>query len=220
MPFSAEIRAIRERDPAARTTFEILFTYPGLHAIVLHRAASSLHRRRRRLLARIVSHLNRGLTGIEIHPGATLGRGVFIDHGMGVVIGETAIVGDDVTLYQGVTLGGTGKQRGKRHPTIEDRAVIGVGAAVLGAVTVGAGARIGAGAVVLNDVPPHTTAVGVPARAVIWRDPASGANGRQERLPDPQRDMLISLIQRVEELECTVRKLEAARPTERPESVH
>ncbi len=220
MPFSAEIRAIRERDPAARTTFEILLTYPGLHAIVLHRAASSLHRRRRRLLARIVSHLNRGLTGIEIHPGATLGRGVFIDHGMGVVIGETAIVGDDVTLYQGVTLGGTGKQRGKRHPTIEDRAVIGVGAAVLGAVTVGADARIGAGAVVLNDVPPHTTAVGVPARAVIWRDPASGANGRQERLPDPQRDMLISLIQRVEELECTVRKLEAARPTERPESVH
>ncbi|MBA3644149.1 MAG: serine O-acetyltransferase [Chloroflexia bacterium] len=219
MPFSNEIRAIRERDPAARTTFEILLTYPGLHAIVLHRSASWLHRRRRRLLARIVSHLNRGITGIEIHPGATLGRGVFIDHGMGVVIGETTIVGNDVTLYQGVTLGGTGKERGKRHPTIEDRSVIGVGAAVLGAVTVGEGAKIGAGAVVLNDVPPHTTAVGVPARAVIWRDPASGGAGRQERLPDPQRDMLIALIQRVEELESKVREFEASRASETPESV-
>ncbi|MDQ3413147.1 MAG: serine O-acetyltransferase, partial [Chloroflexota bacterium] len=142
MPFSDEIRAIRERDPAARTTIEILLTYPGLHAIVLHRLASWLFRRGRRLLARFVSHLARGWTGIEIHPGATIGRGLFIDHGMGVVIGETTIIGDDVTLYQGVTLGGTGKQRGKRHPTVENQAVVGVGSSVLGAVTIGTGARV------------------------------------------------------------------------------
>ncbi len=213
MPFSDEIRAIRERDPAARTTLEIVLTYPGLHAIAFHRIASWLQRRRRRLLARLVSHLSRGLTGIEIHPGATIGRGVFIDHGMGVVIGETSIVGDDVTLYQGVTLGGTGKERGKRHPTLEERVVVGVGAAILGAVTIGAGAKIGAGAVVLRDVPPHTTAVGVPARAVAWADPA-GESGRRERLPDPQRDALIALMQRVEELESKVRELEASRAIE------
>jgi serine O-acetyltransferase len=212
MPFSDEIRAIRERDPAARTTIEVLLTYPGLHAIVLHRLASWLFRHGRRLLARFVSHLNRAWTGIEIHPGATIGRGLFIDHGMGVVIGETTIIGDNVTLYQGVTLGGTGKQRGKRHPTVEDRAVVGVGSSVLGAVTIGAGARVGAGAVVLRDVPPHTTAVGVPARAVVWRDPAAGdrpdgAPGRYERLPDPDRDTMTALIHRVDELEAIVRSL-------------
>ena len=210
MSLSEEIRAIRERDPAARSDLEVLLTYPGLHAILLHRVASRLHRRGRRLLARIVSHLNRGLTGIEIHPGATIGRRVFIDHGMGVVIGETAVIGDDVRMYQGVTLGGTGKQRGKRHPTLEDGVAVGVGAAILGAVTVGAGAKIGAGAVVLRDVPPHTTAVGVPARAVVWRDPAAGADGRHERLPDPDRDAMLALIQRIEELEGKVRGLEAA----------
>jgi serine O-acetyltransferase len=220
MPFSDEIRAIRERDPAARTTLEILLTYPGLHAIVLHRIASGLQRRQRRLAARLVSHLGRGLTGIEIHPGATIGRGVFIDHGMGVVIGETSVVGNDVTLYQGVTLGGTGKQRGKRHPTLEEGVIVGVGAAILGAVTVGAGAKIGAGAVVLRDVPPHTTAVGVPARAVAWTDPASGATSRLECLPDPQRDTMLALIQRIEELEGKVRDLESShRPTETPEPV-
>jgi serine O-acetyltransferase len=209
MPFSDEIRAIRERDPAARTTIEILLTYPGLHAIILHRFSSWLSRRGRRLLARFVSHLARFWTGIEIHPGATIGRGLFIDHGMGVVIGETTVIGDDVTLYQGVTLGGTGKQRGKRHPTVEDGAVIGVGSSVLGAVTIGAGARIGAGAVVLRDIPPHTTAVGVPARAVIWRDPAGGESGRYERLPDPDRDAMAALVSRIDELEALVRDLTA-----------
>ena len=221
MFLSDEIRAVRERDPAARTTLEILLTYPGLHAIALHRLASWLQRRGRRLVARIVSHVNRGLTGIEIHPGATIGRGVFIDHGMGVVIGETSVIGDEVTLYQGVTLGGTGKERGKRHPTLEDRVVVGVGASILGAVTVGEAAKIGAGAVVLRDVPPHTTAVGVPARAVVWRDPASGATGRYERLPDPDRDTMLALLQRIEELEGKVRTLEVAvAVTEEPEPVH
>jgi serine O-acetyltransferase len=209
MFLSDEVRAIRERDPAARTTIEILLTYPGLHAIAMHRLGSWLFRRRRRLLARFVSHLARFWTGIEIHPGATIGRGLFIDHGMGVVIGETTIIGDEVTLYQGVTLGGTGKQRGKRHPTVEDGAVIGVGSSVLGAVTIGAGARVGAGAVVLRDIPAHTTAVGVPARAVVWRDPAGGERGRFERLPDPDRDAMIALRHRVDELEAMVRALSA-----------
>lgn len=224
MPLSEEIRAIRERDPAARSTLEILLTYPGLHALALHRVASRLHRRSLRVPARIVSHLGRAVTGIEIHPGATIGRGLFIDHGMGVVVGETSVIGDDVTMYQGVTLGGTGKERGKRHPTLEDGVVVGVGAKVLGAVTVGRGAKIGAGAVVLRDVPPFTTAVGVPARAVVWRDPDSGepsATTRREELPDPLRDTMLALVQRVEELEQQVRDLRehAATPADTTEAV-
>jgi serine O-acetyltransferase len=211
MWFSAEIRAIRERDPASRSTIEAVLTSPGLHALALHRAAHWLWRKGLFLPGRLLSHLNRALTGIEIHPGARVGRGVFIDHGMGVVIGETASVGNNVSIYQGVTLGGTGKQRGKRHPTVEDEAVIGVGAAVLGAVTIGAGARVGAGSVVLKDVPPHTTAVGLPARAVSWRDPASGETRRLEHLPDPDRDSMFLLLQRIEELEGRVRELECER---------
>ncbi|MCC6790415.1 MAG: serine O-acetyltransferase [Thermomicrobiales bacterium] len=207
MVLSEEIRAIRDRDPAARSDLEVLLTYPGLHALLFHRLSSSLCKRRLRLLARIVSHLGRFLTGIEIHPGATIGRRLFIDHGMGVVIGETAVIGDDVTLYQNVTLGGTGKETGKRHPTIGDRVVVGVGAKILGAVTIGNDAKIGGGAVVLRDVPAHTTAVGVPARAVAWTDPHSGETRRLETLPDPQLDTLMALAQRVEELEQQVREL-------------
>ncbi|MGH2616760.1 MAG: serine O-acetyltransferase EpsC, partial [Thermomicrobiales bacterium] len=158
MWFSREIRAVRDKDPASRSTIEIILTSPGLHAIALHRAANWLWRKGLFLPGRLLSHVNRALTGIEIHPGARIGNGVFIDHGMGIVIGETSSVGDNVTMYQGVTLGGTGKQRGKRHPTVEDDAVIGVGASVLGAVTIGEGARVGAGSVVLKDVPAHTTA--------------------------------------------------------------
>lgn len=210
MFLSDDIRAIRERDPAARSNLEVLLTYPGLHAVAMHRVAHVLHRRGRRLLARLIAHLARQLTGIEIHPGAAIGRRLFIDHGMGVVIGETAAIGNDVTMYQGATLGGTGKQRGKRHPTVGNGVVIGVGAKVLGAVTIGDGAKLGGGAVVLRDVPPHTTAVGVPARAVAFTDPASGKIRRLETLPDPDRENLAAVTRRVAELERRLRELEAA----------
>ncbi|MBA3337341.1 MAG: serine O-acetyltransferase [Chloroflexia bacterium] len=208
-PLNDVIRAIRQRDPAARSTLEIVLTYPGLHAVALHRLAAWLLQHDRRLVARIVSHVNRQLTGIEIHPGATIGQGLFIDHGMGVVIGETTRIGDDVTMYQGVTLGGTGKHRGKRHPTIGNQVVIGVGAKILGAVTIGDGAKIGGGAVVLRDVPAYATAVGVPARTVRTSDPSGDSLNRLEILPDPDRDSLIALAQRIEELEIRLRELEA-----------
>ena len=211
MFFQREIRAVRERDPAARTNLEVVLTSPGLHALAWHRASSWLWRHRLLLPGRLLSNAGRFFTGIEIHPGATIGRGVFIDHGMGVVVGETAIVGDDCTLYQGVTLGGTGKERGKRHPTLGREVVVGVGASVLGDITVGDGARVGAGSVVLRDVPPHTTTVGIPARAVAWRDPSSGETRRIERLPDPDRDAMIALVQRIEELEQKVTDLERER---------
>jgi serine O-acetyltransferase len=210
MSLQESFQTIRDRDPAARSSLEIALTYPGLHAQLFYQVASRMHRRRLFLLARLVSHVGRFLTGIEIHPGATLGKRLFIDHGMGVVIGETAVIGDDVTLYQGVTLGGTGKERGKRHPTLGNGVIVGVGAKILGAVTIGDGAKIGGGAVVLKDVPPHTTAVGVPARAVLWTDPDSGETRRLEHLPDPQLDTLLALVQRVEELEEQVRRLRDA----------
>ena len=161
-----DIACVFERDPAARTTWEVLTCYPGLHALTLHRCAHWLWGQRLRWMARFVSHLVRWLTGIEIHPGATIGRRVFIDHGMGVVIGETAVIGDDCTLYHGVTLGGTSWNKGKRHPTLEPGVVIGAGAKVLGPITVGKGAKIGSNAVVVRDVPPGAVAVGIPARIV------------------------------------------------------
>lgn len=210
MSLSEHIKSIRARDPAARSDLEVLLAYPGLHAVLVHRVAFWLRGRGFPLAARLVSHLGRFLTGIEIHPSAVIGERLFIDHGMGVVIGETAVVGDDVTLYQGVTLGGTGKAGGKRHPTIGNGVVVGVGAKVLGAVTVGDGAKIGGGAVVLDDVPPHTTAVGLPARAVAWTDPASGETRRVERLPDPQAEALAQLSQRLAELEDEVHALRRA----------
>ena len=206
MSISEDIEAIKSRDPAARSTLEIVLVYPGFHALQLHKVASALHHRGLKLLGRIVSHFSRWITGIEIHPGATIGRRLFIDHGMGVVIGETSIIGDDCTLYQGVTLGGTGKQRGKRHPTLGNNVVVGVGAKVLGDVTIGDHARIGGGAVVLRDVPAHTTAVGVPARSVAWTDPHSGEIRRLVTLPDPQHDAILALTQRVEELEEQMRR--------------
>ncbi len=202
-----DVRSIFRNDPAARNIAEVLL-YPGLHAILMHRVAHHLWNRRVPFVPRLISQINRFLTGIEIHPGAQIGCGFFIDHGMGVVIGETAVIGNRVTLYQGVTLGGTGKQRGKRHPTVEDDAVVGVGAIVLGDITIGRGARVGGGAVVVKDVPPYTTAVGVPARVVAWRDPHTGQTRRLENLPDPEGAMLRSLHDKMMELEARLNDLE------------
>ncbi|MGH2460462.1 MAG: serine O-acetyltransferase [Chloroflexota bacterium] len=207
MSFAEDVRVIFERDPAAANLFEVLLTYPGLHALLLHRLAHAIHRQGVPVLPRLISHLSRWVTGIEIHPGATIGRRFFIDHGMGVVIGETSEIGDGVTLYQGVTLGGTGKERGKRHPTLGNDVMVGVGAKILGAVTIGDHARVGAGAVVLNDVPPHATAVGVPAKVVVFREP-DGSSRRVEHLPDPELDMISALHRRIEEMADRVDLLE------------
>ncbi|HEX6972282.1 MAG TPA: serine O-acetyltransferase [Limnochordia bacterium] len=207
-----DIQAVFERDPAARSLLEVLLCYPGFHALQLHRIAHWLYRHRLRLLARILSHITRFLTGIEIHPGARIEEGCFIDHGMGVVIGETTEIGRNVTLFQGVVLGGTGKEKGKRHPTIEDNVVIAAGAKVLGSFRVGRNARIGAGAVVLQEVPPNSTVVGVPGRVVR-------ENGRRVEtinldhadLPDPIERTFREMERRIRELEGRLARLEAER---------
>ncbi len=159
-----DISVVFDRDPAARSTFEVVTTYPGFHAVLIHRLSNKLWRLNLKWLARFTSHVGRWLTGIEIHPGATIGRRVFIDHGMGVVVGETAEIGDDCTLYHGVTLGGTSWNKGKRHPTLLNGVVVGAGAKILGPITIGANARVGSNAVVVKDVPDDATAVGIPAR--------------------------------------------------------
>ena len=202
-----DVRAILHNDPAADSIFEVLL-YPGLHAIMVHRVAHWLWQAKLPFVPRLLSQLARFFTGIEIHPGAQIGQGFFIDHGMGVVIGETTEIGDHVTLYQGVTLGGTGKQGGKRHPTLGNHIVVGVGASVLGAITVADHARIGGGAVVVKDVPAYATAIGVPARVVATRDPATGTTRRIEELPDPEGMMLKSLHDKVIELETRIVELE------------
>ncbi|MDD5083193.1 MAG: serine O-acetyltransferase [Dehalococcoidales bacterium] len=193
-----DIKAVFERDPAVRSTIEILLAYPGFHARQCHRLAHTLYRWGVPLLPRLISHCNRFFTGIEIHPGAKIGEGLFIDHGMGVVIGETAEIGDDVTLYQGVTLGGTSHQRIKRHPTLENNVVVGVGAKLIGAITIGENSKIGAGSVVINSVPANATVVGVPGRVVAVRNPDTDT---VEKLPDPVWENLANLERRVTELE-------------------
>jgi len=201
-----EIQVVFERDPAARSVWEIIFCYPGFHAIINHRIAHWFYKHRIFFVARLISHLSRFFTGIEIHPGAKIGRNFFIDHGMGVVIGETAEVGDNVTIYQGVTLGGTGKEKGKRHPTIGDNVVISAGAKVLGSFTVGDNVKIGGGSVVLKSVPPGCTVVGVPGRIVV-RDGARVVDGKMEvdlehhLLPDPIADTLAAMQERIDQLE-------------------
>jgi serine O-acetyltransferase len=205
----ADIQAALQRDPAARSRLEVLLLYPGLHALLLHRLGHWLWVHRLRLMARLVSELNRHFTGIEIHPGARIGQGLFIDHGMGTVIGETSEIGDSVTLYQGVTLGGTGKQSGKRHPTLGNNVVVGVGASILGAITVGENALVGAGSVVLKDVPADSTVVGVPAHVVRERGvrvAVAAISGATQEDPCEQCQELFAamvrgLERRVEELE-------------------
>ena len=210
-------RPVRD-DPAANGWLDVALSYPGFHAIVAHRLlAHPLYRAGVPLLPRFVSHVARFVTGIEIHPGAELGRGLFIDHGMGVVIGETAVVGENVTLNQGVTLGGTSSERTKRHPTIGDRVVVGADALVLGAITIGDGARIGAGSVVVRDVPPNATVVGIPGRVVLIDGkplPAGHPHRPQVDMPDPNAALLARLAERVETLER--RLAELARKDEAP----
>lgn len=201
-----DIKSVFDRDPAARNTFEVLTNYPGLHALLFHRAAHCLWGHGFKWLARTLSTVARWLTGIEIHPGATIGRRFFIDHGMGVVIGETAVIGNDVTLYQGVTLGGTSWNKGKRHPTIGDGVVVGAGAKILGPFEVGAGAKVGSNSVVTKAVPPGATVVGIPGRIVVRRDPADprrkvmeermgfDAYGVTDEMPDPMARAMRSLL--------------------------
>ena len=211
-----DIASIRSRDPAAHSTLEVVLCYPGLHAMVFHRLAHWCWQSGLRVLGRFISHVAKILTGIEIHPGATIGRRFFIDHGTGVVIGETAIIGDDVTLYHGVTLGGTSLHKGKRHPTLEDGVIVGSGAQVLGPITVAKGARVGANAVVLTDVPPGVTMVGIPARMAM-RKPKPGeaefcAYGlADENMPDPVARAIDSLRGQVDTLLQRVAELEAER---------
>jgi serine O-acetyltransferase len=201
-----QIQTVFKRDPAARSVVEIVLCYPGFHAVTLHRIAHGLYRRGWYTLARVVSQFSRSITGIEIHPGATIGRRFFIDHGMGVVIGETAEIGDDVLIYQGVTLGGTGKDTGKRHPTLGDGVVVGTGAKILGNIKIGDHVKVGAGSVVVHPVPAHSTVVGVPGRVV--RDPESPWEPLEHgQLPDPQGQAVEDLSRRVAELETLLSQL-------------
>ncbi|NLL19333.1 MAG: serine O-acetyltransferase [Clostridia bacterium] len=210
-----DIKVVFERDPAAKTVLEVLLTYPGLHAVWMHRMAHWFYRRKFYFIARFISQLNRFLTGIEIHPGAVVGRGLFIDHGMGVVIGETTEIGDNVTLYQGVTLGGTGKEKGKRHPTIGNNVVVSTGAKILGNITIGNNVKVGAGSVVLRNVPDNCTVVGVPGKVVV-RDGRNIADKtdyseidlRHDQVPDPVAEMILCLQRNIERLEKRIEELE------------
>ncbi len=203
----ADFRIIFERDPAARNWLEVLFCYPGLQALLFHRLAHWLHHIGIPFIPRLTSHIARFLTGIEIHPGATIGQGVFIDHGMGVVVGETAIVGDYALIYQGVTLGGTGKQCGKRHPTVGENVVVGAGAKVLGNIQIGNNVRIGAGSVVLRDVPADCTVVGVPGR-IVYRSGVRIAPLEHSNLPDSEAEVIRALVDRIESLEEQIQNLQ------------
>ncbi len=197
----SEVNSIRERDPAARTDAEVLLLYPGLHAVLAHRLAHSLYKKGMFFAARAVSQAARNATGIEIHPAAQIGKGLFIDHGCAVVIGETTIIGDNCTIYQGVTLGGTGKHEGKRHPTIGNNVMIGAGAKVLGPINIGDNSKVAAGAVVLKDIPENSTAVGVPARVVRGKNVEKEQTLDQINIPDPIAQELNSLRERIGELE-------------------
>ena len=210
-----EVQTIFREDPAAKSVLEIVLCYPGLHAILLHRLANVFYRSGWFLVSRIISQFARSMTGIEIHPGATIGRRLFIDHGMGVVIGETAEIGNDVLIYQGVTLGGTGKEKGKRHPTLGNNVVVGTGAKVLGNITIGDCVKIGAGSVVVHSVPDNATVVGIPGRIVRTKNTAQVTTSLDHgKLPDPEGQAMEELTQRIRELEEMVRTLAEERVLE------
>ncbi|WP_040953146.1 serine O-acetyltransferase [Gorillibacterium massiliense] len=206
----SDVRAVFDNDPAARSVFEVIFTYSGIHAIWMYRIAHWFYRHHRYSIARSISQFSRFMTGIEIHPGARIGERLFIDHGMGIVIGETCEIGNDVVLFQGVTLGGTGKEKGKRHPTVGNNVVVGSGAKVLGSFRVGDGARIGANAVVLSEVPSNSTVVGNPGR-VVKRDGVRVERLNHTDMPDPVTDVCRSLQQQIDELKKELERERASR---------
>ncbi|OZI10614.1 serine O-acetyltransferase [Bacillaceae bacterium SAS-127] len=202
-----DIDTIFEQDPAARSYLEVILTYSGLHAIWGHRLAHAFYKRKFYFIARLISQISRFFTGIEIHPGAQIGRRLFIDHGMGVVIGETCEIGNDVTIYQGVTLGGTGKEKGKRHPTVKDHVLIATGAKVLGSITVSEHSKIGAGSVVLKDVPPDSTVVGIPGKIVIRDGKKITKDLNHRDLPDPVADRLKAMEKEITQLKQELNEL-------------
>lgn len=208
-----DIKVVFDRDPAAKSVLEVLLCYPGLHAIWLYRISNYLFKRGWVLLPRMICYFNRVLTGVDFHPGATVGEGLFIDHATGVVIGETCVIGNNVTLYQGVTLGGTGKEKGKRHPTIGNNVVVASGAKVLGSFTVGDNVKIGAGSVVLREVPPNSTVVGIPGK-VVWHDGKKidrdlyGVDLEHGDLPDPTEEMIRCMQRKLQRLETRIKQLE------------
>jgi serine O-acetyltransferase len=206
-----DIQVIYERDPAARTTLEILICYPGLHALLIYRFAHFLWNHKLKLIGRILSQFGRFITGIEIHPGATIGRRFFIDHGMGVVVGETSIIGDNVTLYQGVTLGGKSWKKEKRHPDLADHVVVGAGTKIIGPCIIGAYTRIGANSVVVRDTPPRSTVVGVPGRIILSQEgePHEDVNLEHHLLPDPEEEAIQFLIKKVRSLEKKLKEHES-----------
>ncbi|MFS0638055.1 serine O-acetyltransferase [Mesobacillus foraminis] len=206
-----DIEVIFEQDPAARTYLEVVLTYSGLHAIWAHRLAHACFKRKFYFIARVISQVSRFFTGIEIHPGAKIGKRLFIDHGMGIVIGETCEIGDNVTIFQGVTLGGTGKEKGKRHPTVMDNALIATGAKVLGSITIGENSKIGAGSVVLKDVPPNSTVVGVPGRVVIQDGVKIKKDLNHSDLPDPTADRFKAIEAEMAELQRELEGLKEER---------
>ena len=210
-----DIRVVFKRDPAARSVLEVILCYPGLHAIWLHRMSHFLYKKGLVLIPRLINYFTRFLTGVDIHPGATIGRGLFIDHATGVVVGETCVIGDNVTLYQGVTLGGTGKEKGKRHPTIGNNVVVATGAKVLGSFTVGNNSKIGAGSVVLEEVPPNSTVVGIPGKIVVYDhsrvdefDLDYDIDLDHSSLPDPVTEMIMCMQENVVKLEERIKELE------------
>jgi serine O-acetyltransferase len=205
-----DIKVIFERDPAAKSFWEVVLCYPGLHALLFHRLAHRFYNEGMILLPRLISQISRFLTGIDIHPGAKIGEGLFIDHGTGVVIGETTEIGNNVTIYQGVTLGGTGKEKGKRHPTVGNNVVISTGAKVLGNIKIGDNAKIGAGSVVLREVPPNTTVVGIPGKIVV-RDGINIADLNADSIIDPVAEMILCLQRKVGRIEKRIDDIEEAR---------